>query len=263
MNCAPPKPEVPRFIRKEFELAAHIRDPDHSPAPREFEERRIKIYRELFYNNIEGFLSGSFPVLRSITPDARWHAMVRDFFIKHRCQTPLFPQFSHEFLAYLQTERGCQEGDPPFLLELAHYEWVELALGIAEEEVSLVSADPNADLLSGEPVLSPLAWVLSYRYPVHRIAPEFQPEQPPEQPTHLLVYRDRQDKIGFLELNPATHRLLQLLGEPSGRSGLEILEEIAAEIDHPRPETLVEGGKQILEQLRNRDAIIGARHPSG
>ncbi len=63
------------------------------------------MYRELFFNNIEGFLSGNFPVLRKILDDQQWFALVQDFFAKHPCQSPYFSEIPEEFLDYLQNER--------------------------------------------------------------------------------------------------------------------------------------------------------------
>ena len=34
------------------------------------EDRRLNIYRELFYNNIESFISGTFPVLKDCVSQA-------------------------------------------------------------------------------------------------------------------------------------------------------------------------------------------------
>ena len=86
-------------------FTSHIRDPELNPAPAEFEARRMEIYRDLFYRNVEGFIANSFPVLRKITPDERWHSMIRDYFKTHRAQTPLFPRMPLEFLHYLERER--------------------------------------------------------------------------------------------------------------------------------------------------------------
>jgi hypothetical protein len=246
-------------MRCQYELAAHIRDPRRNPPPPGVEERRMRVYRELFYNNVEGFLRTGFPVLRRITPEDRWHALARDFFARHRCETPLFTEIGQEFLAYLEHERGMPEEDPPFLLELAHYEWVELALEMAEEPPGLGAIDPKGDLLAGVPVLSPLAWVVSYRFPVHRIGPDFQPTDAPEQPTHLLVHRDREERIGFIELSPLTHRLLVRVRDNPGHTGRELLEGIAAELGHLDPRVVVGGGRQTLEDLRGRGAVLGAR----
>ncbi len=257
MNALP-RAEQPAFIRKQFQFAAHIRDPGTNPRPPEVEERRMAVYRELIYNNIEGFLSDGFPVLRQILPDARWHGMVRDFLASHRARTPLFTEIGQEFLVYLQDERTVMD-DPPFVLELAHYEWVELALTFSDDDERMPPADPNGDLFEGIPVPSPLAWNLSYRFPVHRIGPDHQPQQPGEQPTHLVVYRDRQDRVEFLEINAVTQRLLQLLKENPDHTGRMLLKRIADELNHPQPEVVLEGGRDLLRQLRARDILIGTR----
>lgn len=244
-------------IQKAF--ARHIRDPEHAPAPRDVEDRRMAVYREIFFNNIRGFLASNFPVIRRLLDDNRWNALCRDFFAEHKAHTPMFPELPREFLRYLQDVRGIRDGDPPFLLELAHYEWVELALTLDEHELDDEPADPGSDLLTGIPVVSPLAWLLGYSFPVHRIRPDFQPDAPSANPTHLVVYRNRDDQVGFLELNPVSARLLDLLKENRGRTGLECLEVIAEELSHPGPDTVVEGGRQVLEDLCERDVILGTR----
>jgi len=217
----------------------------------------MAIYRELFYNNVEGFMADSFPVLRSILDDPRWHALIRDYFASHRATTPLFPEMPREFVLYLENEREAQQDDPPFLLELAHYEWVELALSLADQDIDMAGLDPDGDLLVDHPVLSSLAWPLEYRFPVHRIGPGYQPEKASTTPTYLVVYRGPDDEIGFLDINPVTARLLQLIREETGTAGRRLLEQIAAEIHHPQPETVVQGGLSILQDLRKRQIILG------
>src|SRR5690606_19660415 len=91
-----------RLREQQFTLARHLRDPaGHAPPPG-IENRRLQVYRELFYGAIEGLLAGSFPVIRRTLGEARWHARVRDFYAHHRCQTPLFTEIAEEFVAYLQ-----------------------------------------------------------------------------------------------------------------------------------------------------------------
>src|SRR5690606_27816955 len=104
-----------------------------------------------------------------------------------------------EFIDFLQ-HRTAGADDPPFLIELAHYEWVELALDINTIDLDAIEA-VSGDLLAQRPLLSPLAWPLSYRFPVQRLGPACQPQQPGEQPTWLLVWRNRADAVRFTELN--------------------------------------------------------------
>ncbi len=258
MNAAP-SAEPPSFVRKQYEFAANIRDPESCATPGDVEERRMAIYRELFFNNIEGFLASHLPVLKSLFAETAWHAIVRDFMIRHRCRSPYFFEIAREFIDYLQQERSPEVGDPPFLQELAHYEWVELALNFSDADLDAPPADPNGDLFAGVPVLSPLAWNLSYAYPVHRIGPDFQPREPGAQRTHLVVYRNRKDAVQFLEINAVTQRLFELVKENPSLTGLELITQIADELNHPQPQAVIEHGRGLLQDLRLRDIILGTR----
>ena len=102
-------------------MAAHLRDPDRAPPPQGIEDRRLKIYRDLIYNNIEGFVSGGFPVLRSLYDDVQWEELVRLFMDGHRCKSPYFLEISQEFIGYLMNEHQLRDCDPEFMAELAHY----------------------------------------------------------------------------------------------------------------------------------------------
>ena len=261
MQHAPEEKAQPEFIRQQYAFAAHIRDPLNAAAPADVAPHRMAAYAELFYNNINDFLSNAFPVLRKIHDDNPWHTLVRDYFAKHRARTPLFHEMPREFLDYLNNERSGQKGDYPFISELAHYEWIELELMTAEEK--LPAHNPDGELLEGVPLLSPLTRLLHYHYAVHQIGPLNLPQQQDESLTHLLVYRDMQDEIGFIELNPITTRLLQLLNEKPNSNGRELLEQIASELNHPNPTTVIDGGRAVLEELRQRGAILGTRLEGG
>lgn len=256
---SPDKADRPGFVETQYAFAAHIRDPEQTPGPQDVEDRRMAIYRELFFNNVESFLSGTFPVLHKLMDEEAWLALARDFYKRHHCHSPLFLEIPREFLTYLEEEREPQPADPPFLRELAHYEWVELALSVAEEEEAPVDVAAEGDLLEGAPVLSSVAWPLTYQYPVHQIRPEFQPDAPGEQPTYLLVYRDAEDEVGFLELNPVRARLFALLSDPQPLSGRGALERIAQELQHPDPEVVIQGGLGILAQWRDKGIVLGTR----
>jgi hypothetical protein len=259
MNSKNKKSDMPEFMRRQYEFAAHIRDPENNPAPADVEDRRMEIYRGLFFRNIESFIAKGFPVLRKLYSDADWEQLVRGFFARHQSHSPHFVEIAEEFLHYLQHEHQSRDCDPPFLRELAHYEWVELALAVSTETADMTAIAPNTDLLQGSPAISPLAWQLTYRWPVQMIGPDYRPQTPPDQPTYLVVYRDRNDKIRFVAINAVTARLLQLLQEQPTLIGLQALQQIAAEMKHPKPDTVINGGKQTLEQLKAQGIILGVR----
>jgi hypothetical protein len=79
------------LARLQTSFAAHIRNPDAVAAPEGIEDRRMGIYRDLFFNNIRNFLASNFPVLRTLYSDQGWEQLSRDFYASFRCHTPLFP----------------------------------------------------------------------------------------------------------------------------------------------------------------------------
>jgi len=269
-------------------LADYIRDPDHALPPEGIEPRRLKVYQELFFNNIESMLAGNFPVIRRIfssgpEPD-RWTTLVRDFYREHPSRTPLFTELAREFVRYLEARAGhgdtppretsgarVDRNDPPWLPELAHYEWVELALQISEARADDIPHDPDGDLLDGRPLLSPLAWPLSYNWPVHRIGPDYQPagdhrtDAPANQPdmaptpTFLLVQRDAAGKVHFQQLSALTFRLLQRLDQHPGLAGRDQLAALAAEAGVNGDQTFIEQGRVMLQQLHVSGVVLGTR----
>lgn len=235
-----------RLRAQQFELTRHLRDPSASPAPAGIEDRRLSIYRDLLFNNIASLLSGNFPVIENILGEERWERLVRDFYRDHRCHTPLFAEIAREFQRYLQDLDAL---DPPFLLELAHYEWVELALQLSDA-VAPHDDDAVAELLDHPPRLSPLAWPLAYAWPVHRLGPDFQPAQPPPTPTLLLLRREADGEVRFSELSPLAYRLLQRLEESPQLTAREQLRALAAEAGSDDEAAFLDMGAALLRQMR-------------
>jgi hypothetical protein len=254
--------DLPEFQQKQYAFAAHIRDPDNVPAPEGIEDRRMAIYRELFFNNIRNLLGNMFPVLRKLHTDDQWHHKIRQFMQRHRAETPYFLQLPQEFLAFLQDEYDEQDDDYPFLVELAHYEYIELALSVSEDSNNLDGIDADGDLLHQVPVKSVLAWVYAYRYPVHRIKADFTPQDPAEQPVFLAVYRRSDDTVGFLELNPITARLLEAIEtNEAGHTGEALLRALAQEINYADADALVAHGTAALDEMRQLEILTGTRVP--
>jgi uncharacterized protein len=245
------------FQQLQYAFAAHLRDPARNASPAGLDDRRVAVYRELFYNNVEGLLAGNFPVIRRITPADRWHALVRAFYAEHPSHTPLFTEIGREFHRYLvaRAERG--EPDPPFLPELAHYEWVELAVSLDETRIEDVPHDPGGDVLTRAPVVSPLAWPLVYAFDVQRIREDYQPVEAPPQPTVLVVVRNRADDVAFMAITPLTYRLLELLKEDPSRTGLDAVDAIATQFPEADRDAVREAGAGILRGLRARDVLLG------
>ncbi len=241
------------FKTKQLEFTRYVRDPANNPAPADVKPERMAMYRELVFNNIENFLSANFPVIRKILDDQQWFELAQDFFSKHQCKTPYFSEIAEEFLDYLENERN-NPADFPFLLELAHYEWVEMALSIAKEDVTVNQHLPD-DLLHQTIKLSSLAWPLLYQFPVQLISPEHLPLEPPTQPSCLLAYRSQDDEVKFSEINSMTYRLLEIVQEQGEVVAQDCLKQLAQESNHPNPEVIINGGLQILKDFAIKAVI--------
>lgn len=249
-------PHMPEFQQYQHAFTTRIRDPRTNPRPHGVPARRMKVYEELLFNNLESFLLACYPVLRKILGKRRWTALVRGFFAEHRCHSPLFRQIAEEFLHYLCEERPAQPGDLPFIQELAHYEWLELALSIADLEIDHATTDPDGDLLDAQPVINPVLARLVYNFPVHRISPRFKPQQPDFHPNLIAAFRDTSCSVRFVTLNQASFHLLEIL-EQTPCTGKEALKKIAFELGHTNPAEVIAGGLAILEKLREEGAILG------
>ncbi len=251
----PPEMDFQAFQR---DFTRHIRDPRSAPRPEGVPARRMRVYNELLYNNVEGFLLACFPVCRKILGGRKWSRLVRSFFRDHDCHTPFFRQIPEEFLRYLQEAWQRPEDYPEFLPELAHYEWVELALDTSDQDEGLAAHDPAGDLLDGIPLLNPVSRILAYRYPVHRLSPRYKPTSAPGEHTFILAFRDDALEVRFLVVNPLTARLLELLGEQPTLTGRALLLRLADELGYAA-DALLGAGQELLEDLRAKGAILGMR----
>jgi uncharacterized protein len=248
------------FRTLQYRFAAHLRDPQRNAPPEGLDDRRLAIYRELFFNNVAGLLAGNFPVLRSLHDEAGWQALVRAWFAQHRARTPLFPELGREFVHWLQARAQTQAGDPPWFAELAHYEFMEIVAANHEADLDALACDPAGDLIDGVPVVSPLAFPLVYRFAVHTIGAATRPagDQPPPQPTCLIVVCDRSERVGFMVANALTVHLIEALRVEPAPTGREALRTLAQTTGVDAERMLAAGG-EMLERLRARDVVLGSR----
>ncbi len=240
------------WAERQAAFAAHLRDAALPPPPG-IEPRRMALYRELFRNTMESLLAANFPVIRRTLGASRWEALVDGFHRGHRPSTPLFTELAQEFIEWLAGQAAIS---PPWLPELAHYEWMELRADI--DDAPPPAHDPAGDPVSGIPRISPQAWPLAYAWPVNRIGPDFRPETPPAEPTLLLVYRDAALKVRFAALSPLAFRLLQLIETNDDATGADILRQLAAEAGRcADPEFLAEA-ERMLRRLREEGSVLVA-----
>ncbi|MFY0731634.1 DNA-binding domain-containing protein [Pseudomonas sp. NFX15] len=237
-------------------LGQYLRDPEHFAPPAEMDPARAQVYRDLVFANLSSLLSGTFPVLIRILGDEQWRSLVRIFLRDYRARTPKFGEIAQEFVEFLASgPQPLSDGPwPPFMVELAHYEWVEMALQQSDAEP--LAAGGAGSLLDRPLHVSPLAWPLAYAWPVQRLGPDYQPDAAAAQPTLLLVRRAQDWSVKFSELSPLAWRLLQRIGEFPELTGLAQLQGLAAEAGTVGSTAFLEGGSALLRQMQE-EGVIG------
>ena len=104
--------------------------------------------------------------------------------------------------------------------------------------------------------LSPWAWSLVYQYPVHKISPQYLPTQAPEKLTYLVVYRDAEDEIHFIQTNAVMFKLLQLLEQQTKISVENLLKNLDQEIPELNLNAHLEAGLDMIQGFAQKSIII-------
>lgn len=236
------------FQQVQWQFANAIRDPSQAQ-PSGVDPKQMAVYQDLFFNNVLNFVSSAYPVLCSLHRPSQWQDKVRQFFQECSLPSPYFLNISESFLHWLQQQ---EQVDPVFTLELAHYEWIELFLATAHRQHDWPSLDTIAEQSL---VVDELALLLAYQFPVHQIRLDFQPNQPPEQPTLLLVYRNALDDIKFMALSQLSASVLQLLINTPGQRFADLTQHIQPLAPQLSVTEIAAGTLSLLEDLAKKGVI--------
>ena len=69
----------------------------------------------------------------------------------------------------------------------------------------------------------------------------------------MLIYRNSDDGITFLELNPVSARLIELLNE--GLTGQLAAAQIAQELQHPSADVVITSARSLIEDWLQRNIL--------
>ena len=252
--------QLPSFQQYQLAFTARLRDPRHQPVPAGVAPERMAVYDEIVFNNLLESVSACFPVARKTTGKTAWLKLIRKFLQTHSADSPLFRKVPEEFLTFLQhTDLALA----PYLQALCHYEWIELYLSSIPTQ-SHQDVDVHGDIAQQPLVFTQAMQLLHYDYAVHKISPKSKRQYKAAtylEPTYLLVHRDENDKIKFIELNPVTFKLITLVksGELAAAQALNML---ADELNHPQPQMIMQFGLGVLQELKQQGVILGTKFKS-
>lgn len=240
-------------------LTAHLRNPAQQPCPGFMDAQAVDLYRELLVGNFDAALRACFPLWIRCLGEARY-LLWRDAFIaEHACRSPFFRQIPDEFMAYLSQNPQRLQQDLPYALELAHLEWLELALGVAQTD----TLPEHSGSAVQDPWTTPLRLnavhaLVQYAYPVQQLilrptfsaAPVLDPN-----PVSLYLYRNRVDAVQMLEPDALSLQILVSL-DADPQSGSAIFQHWQ---DHGKidgnAQTVAEQMQGLLRQMLDLQMI--------
>ncbi len=245
---------IPEFQRYQLAFTAHLRDPRQYPAPSGVPTKRMAVYDEIVFNNLLQSVSACFPVASAVLGKRKWRRLVQEFMRSYSANSPLFREIPKQFVDFLRSNQSVQDELPPYIHALCHYEWIELHVSALPLEIQPVSTETIVDLNSMLAVFNPTLQLLSYDYAVHRISPRKKPNQ--LMPTQLLVYRNTEHKVKFVEINAVTYQLITLM-QSQRLTGAQALKTLAQQLGYADVETIMQYGLSILHELSAQEIIIG------
>lgn len=239
--------------------------------------RVAKLYQSLVFNNIRSFLDQCFPICQSLIADEQWLDVCQQFFAQHSCHSPYFTEINQSFVDFLaQPNKLEQLGLPAYFAELAHYEWVELLVDThtdhpfdgSYEHGSTVDFENRGNAYLAQQAhslqlrLNPSLQNLHYKWPVHAISSDEQPQSPED--SFFLVFRSDEDKVEFMQVNALTHALLEHINSqvpinttPATltQTLTDLLSAFSQAIGYEDSNVLVAFGLPLLKQLIQQDVL--------
>ncbi len=218
--------------------------------------QRFLIYRTLVHNRLRA-ATREF-ITRTAARRGK-QAFVADFAMfmqEHASHSPYLRDVPGEFVTWAAPRWDADPSLPPYLGDLARHELLE----------GEVRNDPaGGEAATGKPVAldAPLGFdgaarLMHYGWAVHRLPYSTEDRSEPDhEPTRLLVYRDRDAKVRYLELTPWAAAVLDALlgdGMPVGAG----LQHAAAATGEPLDDDKLAKAAMLFADLAERGVLLGA-----
>lgn len=243
------------FQKLQKRFAEYLRNPEQCSFHEIAEQRRLHVYRDLIRNNLQSFLNSGFPVSRKVLGEDLWRLTGYAFRAGYQAQSPYFVDISGDFVDYLQSAELEALEPYPFIRELVHYEWVELKVSLSHLPEDLAALTEES-LMTAQLVVNPTAQVLRYQFPVHEVAIDNQPQEPLSEALLLVVFKNAQGAVKFIQLSPLTALLLQHLQQHKTLTLVELQDAMQAALPQFNPATLATGMRQTLTEFGSRGLIV-------
>lgn len=218
------------------------------------EAERVKVYRRLVYNLIEGTLSKAYPITRKILSDEEWKDFIYAFHTQYDSKSPYLwsmPKGLWEFSVKVEYAKYLNK---PYLDELLCFEWLEIEMDMMLD----IDAGPYHE--KGDPLDSPVLFnphhqLHTFTYPV--FSRSISDIEKHKSKYHLLLFRNQQNfQVRYIALSPIYVTLVSIL-QAQSVSARVALEHVGKHFNIVDQTNLLSEGQRLIEMLLEEGAILG------
>jgi len=217
--------------------------------------KRLTLYRRLVRRGLRGAIRIQIP-RTAARLEARFAADVDTFFDEVMPSSHYLRDVAFEFVDWA-SERWLRDAAVhDYLVDLARHELT--AFDIAGSPTRRTAA-VRPELSLEEPVFfDPVAKIARYGYAVHRLeAAEEATDIPDAVSTALLIYRDAEHDVRYLELSSLAARIVERLMD--GQVLSEAMQGAAGDEGRVLEPAVLEGAARVLADLADRGVLLGVR----
>jgi hypothetical protein len=219
------------------------------------EATRLSVYRTLVRKRLSDAVELAVPRTRArLGPLFDEH--FDRFLLERGPRSHYLRDVTTEFLDFLEPRAPSDPRLPPWTLDLARHEALDVLVGsLAEPPATGGTLELDSDRGL---VFSVTARVVRYGHAVHRLSSDPDDRNAPERvPVALFVYRSPKNEVRYLELTALAARILEAL--LAGETLRDSLARAGRELDVPLDEAVLEGTARLLSDLAERGAVLGAK----
>ncbi len=219
--------------------------------------QRFLIYRTLVHNRLRAATREFIPRTAARRGKEPFIADFAAFMAEHASTSPYLRDVPGEFVAWVVPRWQADASLPGYLGDLARHELLEGEVKNAPGGGESPTGSPLA--LDAALVFDGSTRLMQYGWAVHRLPYATDDRSDPEpEPTRLLVYRDADAKVRYLELTPWAASVMATLAvgnEPLGR-GLSVAAQALGE---PLDDDKLAKAAMLFAELADRGVLLGAR----
>ncbi len=162
-------------------------------------QKGLQQYRRLLRNNFNEVMKQAFPIARTVLPEAQWDRLIDDFMAAHPAATPQIWKLPREFYHFVKANGYGDRMALPFLNDLLHFEWIEIAVHTMPDQnrgISHQKGDPMKDRIT----VNPEHRLIRLSYPVHLYAAGEVEKHKGDY--FVLTFRRKDFEVLFMDLPP-------------------------------------------------------------